>query len=50
VRPNKVNEILNAMTVPFALKAGMIGKLCLKVKNSISNSITYYHFFLILLL
>ena len=31
VRPDKVNAILHSLMVPFGLKAGMIGKLQIKV-------------------
>lgn len=32
VKPNKANKFLQSMMLPFALKAGTIGKLELKVK------------------
>lgn len=42
VRPNKINELLNAAAAPFSLKAGMIGKLCLQYNllSFLSNPFT----------
>jgi hypothetical protein len=31
LRPDKVNQILQSLTIPFAMRAGTIGKLDLKV-------------------
>lgn len=35
LKPNKANKILSSMMLPFALKAGTIGKLDLKVNQLI---------------
>ena len=31
IKPDKANEFINKMPIPFSLKAGMIGKLSIKV-------------------
>ena len=44
VKPNKANKFLQSMMLPFALKAGTIGKLELKVYLKLSNNNLGQHF------
>ena len=36
-RPKKINELLEKKNLPFALKAGMLAKMDIKVSNQING-------------
>jgi hypothetical protein len=39
LRPDKVNQILQSLTIPFAMRSGTIGKLDLKVIEFFSKHV-----------
>lgn len=49
LRPDKINELLNAIRSPFVIKVGMVGKLRLEVIYIICNkcffSTAYFHYY-----